>query len=94
MTAAVIPLNAIPNQRVSFTTNAATHVVEINTRLSEMFISVWRSGEPVLRNRALRAFAPIGYGIVLVDTEGVADPVYTGLGSRWLLLINEWQEDE
>ena len=94
MTAAVIPLNPIPNQRVSFTANGATHVVEINTRLSEMFISVWRRGEPVLRNRALRAFAPIGYGIVLVDTEGVADPVYTGLGSRWLLLINEWSDDE
>lgn len=91
---AVVPLNPVPNQRVSFPVNGATHVVEINTLLGEMFISVWRGGASVLRNRALRSFAPVGYGLVLVDTEGLADPVYTGLGNRWLLLVNEWSADE
>lgn len=37
----------------------------------------------LLRNREYLGFAG---DFMFIDTEGSADPVYTGLGTRWLLL--------
>lgn len=86
MTLMVIPLQAIPNQSVSYVLNDTAYTIDINTRRDELYISVWQGGDYVLRNRALRSYAPVGFGLQLADTEGTEDPVYTGLGSRWVLL--------
>lgn len=85
MTLEVIPLQPIPSQSVLFVLNGATYTVYVDTRLGELYISVFQAGNYLLRNRALRAYAPVGFGLQLVDTEGTDDPVYTGLGTRWFL---------
>lgn len=86
MTLMIIPLQAIPNQSVSFALNDIGYTVDISTLLGELYISIWQAGAYVLRNRALRSYAPVGFGLQLADTEGTDDPVYSGLGSRWVLL--------
>jgi hypothetical protein len=86
MTLMNIPLQPIPNQSVSFTLNDESYTVEVNTLRENIYISVFRAGGYVLRNRALRSYAPVGFGLQLADTLGTDDPVYTGLGTRWLLM--------
>jgi hypothetical protein len=86
MTLMVIPLQPIPNQSVSFMLNGSAYTVDVETRLEELYISIWRGGAYVLRNRALRSYAPVGFDLQLVDTEGTEDPEYSGLGLRWRLL--------
>jgi len=86
MTLLNIPLQPIPNQSVSFLLNGTSYTIDVDTRLENIYISIFQDGEYVLRNRALRAYAPVGFDLQLADTLGTDDPVYTGLGSRWLLM--------
>jgi hypothetical protein len=85
MTLDVIQLQPIPNQSTSFLLNGLPYTIDVDTRLDVPYISVFISGAYVLRNRALRSYAPIGFGLQMVDTLGTDDPEYTGFGSRWLL---------
>lgn len=86
MTLMVIPLQAIPNQSVSFILNDVGYTIDVDTMNSSLYISIWQSGEYVLKNRALLSYAPVGFGLQLVDTLGTEDPEYSGLGDRWLLM--------
>jgi len=86
MTLMIIPLRAIPNQSVSFQMNDTAYTVDVNTLRGELYISVWQDGSYVLRNRALRSYAPVGFNLQMVDAEGTDDPQYTGLGARWFLM--------
>lgn len=86
MTLMNIPLQPIPNQSVSFLLNGKSYTIDVDTRLENIYISIFQDGEYVLRNRALRAYAPVGFDLQLADTLGTDDPIYTGLGSRWLLM--------
>lgn len=86
MTLVTIKLEPIPKQSQSFVLNGLAHTIDVISRRGRLYISVWRAGTYLLRNRALLSYAPVGFGLQLVDTEGTEDPVYTGLGSRWVLL--------
>jgi hypothetical protein len=86
MTLMNIPLQPIPNQSVSFVLNDESYTIDVETRLENIYITIFRAGAYVLRNRALRAYAPVGFDLQLADTLGTDDPVYAGLGSRWLLM--------
>lgn len=85
MTLMTIPLQPIPNQSVSYSLNGASYTIDVETRRERLYITVWNEEGRVLSNRALLSYAPVGFGLQLVDTLGTEDPVYTGLGSRWLL---------
>lgn len=86
MTLMVIPIQPIPNQSVSFILNDTAYTADIDSLRGGLFISVWQAGAYVLRSRALLSYAPVGFGLQLVDTLGTEDPEYTGLGDRWLLM--------
>lgn len=81
-----IPLQATANQIVAFMLNGSSYSAEINMRGEGLYITLKVDNELVLSNRALLSYAPIGYELQLADTLGVEDPVYTGLGSRWILV--------
>jgi len=85
MTLQVIPLQAIPNQSVSFMLNETAYTIDVDSMRGDLYISVWRAGAYVLRNRALRSYAPVGFDLQLIDSQGTEDPEYTGLGERWFL---------
>lgn len=87
MSFVVIPLQAIPNQSVSYVLNGTAYTIDVNTLRDQPYITIWQAGEIVLSNRALRSFAPVGFGLQLADTQGEDDPPsYTGFGTRWLLI--------
>lgn len=85
----VVPLEAIPNQRVDVVLSGSAYSVEILTRRGRLYITVWQDAAIILSNRYLAAYAPLVKGFVLADTEGTDDPVYEGLGARWQLLFAE-----
>lgn len=91
MTLMVIPLQPLANQSVSFPLNDVAYTVEIDSRREGLYLTLWRAGEYVLYNRSLRAYAPVGFGLILTDTEGTDDPTYDGLGIRWLLMVEDGQ---
>lgn len=90
MSLVTILLQPIPNQSTSYELNGTAYTIDIDTRRGSLYISVWQAGSYVLRNRVLRAYSPVGFGLQLVDTEGTDDPPqdnpYAQLGTRWLLL--------
>lgn len=82
----VIPLAAIPNQRLSFRINETNYDAEVNLRRGSLYLSIWRDGTNLMNNRVMRSFALMEDGFVMVDTEGDRDPNYEQLGTRFLLL--------
>lgn len=85
MTLVTIPIQPIPNQSVAYQLNGSFYTIDILTRGEGLYIDVWTADGLSLSSRALLSYAPVGFGLQLVDTQGTDDPVYTGLGSRWLL---------
>lgn len=82
----VIPLASIPNQRLSFQFEEEEYALEVNLRRGSLYISAWKDGVNLVNNRVLRSYAPMVDGFIMVDTEGVQDPTYELLGTRFLLM--------
>lgn len=89
MSIRVIPLEPIPNQRLSFRINESNFDIEINLRRGNLYISAWRDNVNQVHNRVLRSYAPMGDGFMMVDTEGAQDPTYEQLGARFLLMKDD-----
>ena len=83
--AKLIPLQAVHNQRLSFRLENAVNTITIESRNGNLYLSLSQNGERVIINRALKSFAPMGYGLQLVDLEGAEDPTYDKLGTRFQL---------
>ena len=88
----MITLQPVPTQSVSYMLGMVPHTATIETRLGGLYLTLWRDGEHVLHNRVLRSFAPVGFGLQMVDAEGEDDPHYEGLGTRWFLLVEDGEE--
>lgn len=82
----IIPLSPIPNQRLSVRIDNVEYDLEINLRRGSLYISAWANNINLFHNRALRSYAPMGDDFIMVDTEGVQDPTYELLGTRFLLM--------
>lgn len=85
MTLMTIPLQPIPNQSASYLLNGAAYTIDVQSRNDRLYITVHNDTGVLLSNRALLSYAPVGFGLQLVDTTGTEDPIYSGLGSRWIL---------
>lgn len=82
----VIPLAPIPNQRLSFRIDEARYDAEVNLRRDCLYLSLWRNNVNLMHNRVMRSYAPMVDGFIMIDTEGVQDPTYEQLGTRFLLM--------
>lgn len=90
----VIPVKSVPNQAVTVQlANQATQV-NIFQQLYGLYMSVFLAGEPVVQgvicqnlNRIVRSLY-LGFegDFVWLDTQGAADPIFTGIGARWQLV--------
>lgn len=87
MTYREIPLQPVPNQSVSFVFDSIPYTLTIESRLSNLYITIWRDGEYFIHNRALKSYAPVGCGLIMIDKEGFSDPDYSLLGSRFILVF-------
>lgn len=85
----IIPLASIPNQRLSFRIDETNYDAEVSLRRGGLYLSVWRDGTNLMNNRVMRSYAPMVDGFIMVDTEGVQDPTYEQLGTRFLLMKDD-----
>ncbi len=86
MIAYTIPLQKIPNQKVSTTIDNIGYDIELNTRLGNLYISIIKDGVPVVYNRICLNNAFIAENFVFTDMNVNDDPDYTGLNDRFLLV--------
>lgn len=90
-----IPLTPVASQTFAVTLAGQPAQIELRTIGALLYFSLTVSGSPIVTTRVCRnkqrLLADAKYrGFVgdfsFVDTEGDTDPVFTGLGSRYLLV--------
>lgn len=93
----IVPLQPLPSQTLTTTLALQPTQLTIRTRSTGLYIEVYLSNVLVIggvicqdRNRIIRD-AYFGYigDFAFYDTQGTADPYWTGLGSRYLLAYLE-----
>ncbi|MDS7935674.1 hypothetical protein RMB03_17365 [Acinetobacter sp. V91_7] len=76
-----IPLNAYPNQEVSFIMNGQRWTLNLETRLNNLYASVSNESQgTIVLNRICLNRAFFTSNLVFIDTEGAEHPDYKGLG--------------
>lgn len=98
MTTQVVPLAPVPSQTLSLVLAGQNCAIQVTTLSTGLYFSLSLDGVPVCVNTVCRNLARLllnrGYtgfvgDLVFVDSQGEDDPVYTGLGSRFLLIYND-----
>ncbi len=91
----VIPLAAIPSQTLDVVLDGQSAQIALRQNGPYMYFSLRLNDAPVVSARICRVdqllLLDAGYRgflgqFIFVDLQGVADPVYTGLGSRFVLV--------
>lgn len=89
----IVPLRPVPRQTVQCQLGNQPVVVNIYQFQVGLFVDVLIGSQLIAggvialnQNRIVR-YSYLGFvgDLAFVDTQGSDDPVYTGLGSRWLL---------
>ena len=89
----IVPVQAVPNQTLQVQLANQPTTLNIYQLSTGLFMDVEVNGELIIGgvicqnlNRIVRS-AYLGYpgDFVWDDTQGTSDPVYTGLGARYLL---------
>ena len=89
-----VSVQAIPNQTMQAQLGAQAVTINVYQFTFGLFMDVLLGGTKIAScipcqnlNRIVR-YAYLGFvgDFIWFDTQGSDDPVYTGLGSRWLLL--------
>lgn len=94
MTDLIIPTSAVPAQRLKAILSAQATTLVIRQMVTGLFMDVYVSDALVIggvacrdRNRIVRdAYLGFAGDLAWVDTQGLLDPYYTGLGARWVLV--------
>lgn len=98
MTTQVVPLSAVPSQTLSIVLAGQNCAISVYTLSSGLYFDLEADSVVICRTMVCRESARLlldrGYrgfvgDFVFVDTQGGDDPVYTGLGARWLLLYRD-----
>lgn len=93
----IIPVSAVPNQVEAVPLEGQSFILQLCQRSSGLYMDVFMNGQGIIfgvlcENRNLiirnRYFGSPG-DFYFVDTQGDADPEYTGIGSRYLLMYAE-----
>lgn len=94
MTLEVVPLQAVPSQIVSANLGNQNCQLRVYQRGDYVFMDIYVNNALIIGgvicqnlNRVVRgAYLGFAGDFVFYDTEGNADPVYTGLGVRFQLM--------
>ena len=90
-----IDLSAVPAQKLSVTLNNQDCQISVYQLFTGLFVDLVANGTPIFtcrlandkvnlaRNQAYNGFSG---QLFFVDQQGTDDPVYTGLGTRFVLL--------
>lgn len=89
----IIPLQPVPNQTTQVVLNNQNCQIDIFQSPDALFMNLYTNDDPVIEgaicqnlNRIVRdLYFGFSGDFAFFDTQGISDPVYTGLGSRFLL---------
>lgn len=92
-----LPIDAVPNQTFRATLGGQYCTINLRTLGGELFADVLVNAVPIIQNRRCLNQARIvreaylGFigDLMFTDSQGSDDPVYTGLGARFLLVYLE-----
>ncbi len=89
----IVPVQTLPSQQVQSQLGGQPCQINVYQQTFGLYADVYVNGQLVIggvicqdRNRIVRSLY-LGFAgdFAFVDTQGTSDPVYTGLGSRFLL---------
>ena len=89
-----VPLQAQPNQQLKIVLGGQNCQISVYMRGSYLFMDLNVNGQEIFSGASVRSFIlqnpcpyrPFVGDFIFVDEQGIDDPVYTGLGSRWQLV--------
>ena len=90
----VVPVQPLPNQTLQTQLNGQACTLNVYQQTYGLFVDLYVGATLIVGgviaenlNRIVRSLY-LGFSgdFVFLDTQGTADPVYTGLGSRFLLV--------
>lgn len=93
-----VPLAPVPSQTLAIILAGQNCNLSVYTETTGLFMDVAVNNVTIATTRVLedgaRVLQDLQYAgfvgdFVIVDTQGELDPVYTGLGSRWVLVYLE-----
>lgn len=89
----IIPLQSVPSQSAQIVLGGQNCLVRVYQKSTGLFFDLLVDGNPIVqaricrdRNRLVR-YERLGFSgdLFFVDSQGVSDPVYSGLGDRYNL---------
>lgn len=92
-----VPIQPVPSQTLAVVLNNQSCRINIYTKRQGLFFDLYVANAPIVTgvisldaNRLVRD-AYLGFigDMAFFDTQGSSDPVYTGLGTRYVLLYLE-----
>ncbi len=94
MTQFTIPLKAVPAQTLTVRLGDQDTKIDMRQTSTGIYVSVYISGVAIVLGRAaLNLVKIVRRGMIgdvfFYDTQGASDPIYTGLGSRFILIYDD-----
>jgi hypothetical protein len=89
----IVPLQAVPNQTVTVSLSNQNCQINVYTRVGTLYVDLYVNNVLIVAgvvcenlNRIVRSLY-LGFAgdLAFIDNQGNADPVYSGLGSRYSL---------
>lgn len=95
--ALIIPLRAVPNQTLTVLLGNQNCRINVYQKFFGLYLDLAIGSTPIVAGvvcenaNPIVRYAYLGFvgDLAFIDTQGSADPVYTGLGSRWQLAYLE-----
>lgn len=92
-----IPLRALPSQELSVVLNNQNCVISVYTRADRLYFDLIKDGENIvngivcLNQNKLVPYRCTGFDgqLFFVDSQGMQDPTFEGLGTRFVLLYDD-----
>lgn len=93
-TLTIVPLEAVPSQSAQIILGDQNCLVRVYTKSTGLFFDLLVGGNPIVLGRICRdrcrlvRYERLGFNgdLFFVDSQGVSDPFYTGLGDRFSLI--------
>lgn len=93
----IVPIQPVPNQTLQVQLSNQAVTLNVYQFRFALFVDIYANnvriqGGQIAQNlnRLVRdAYFGFVGDLVFMDTQGSADPVYTGLGTRWILLYDD-----
>ena len=96
----IIPLKAIPSQQFAITLGGQDYTINVYQKNTGLFLDLYVGNSSIILSQIcldrvkLVRYAYLGFigDLSFMDTQGVDDPYYTGIGDRYQLMYLDASE--